>query len=64
MNMMTTSQVANKLKISERRVRQLIHADKIVAIKVGRDWVIDSTSLSEVKIYGKPGRPSKKIGSI
>ncbi len=58
MNMITTSQAAIELKISPRRIRQLIQIGKIAAWKVGRDWIIDITSLKEVKVYGKPGRPT------
>lgn len=55
----TTSKASEILGISNRRVRQLIHKDKLRAWKLGRDWVIDISSLAEVKIYGHPGRPKR-----
>jgi excisionase family DNA binding protein len=59
----TTSIAASLLKISPRRIRQLIGKGKIKAWKIGRDWVIDNISLAEVKVYGKRGRPksSQKV---
>ncbi len=42
-----------------RRVRQLIDEGKLEARQVGRDYVIATSSLEGVKVYGKPGRPPK-----
>jgi hypothetical protein len=40
-----------------RRVRQLIDEGKLEARQVGRDYVIATSSLEGVKVYGKAGRP-------
>ena len=59
----TTKEAAKRLGVSERRIRQLLQAGKFRALKVGRDWIIASSSLTEVKVYGKAGRPqtNKKV---
>lgn len=56
----TTKEAAQKLGVSTRRIRQLLQLGKFVAIKAGRDWIIASSSLTEVKIYGKAGRPKMR----
>lgn len=61
MKLLTTNETAQKLGISERRVRQLINEGKLEAHKLGRDYAIEETVLESVKIYGKAGRPSKKF---
>jgi excisionase family DNA binding protein len=57
MNLLTTIQAAQKLNVSERRVRQLINEGKLKAHKLGRDYAIEETELKSVKTYGKAGRP-------
>ena len=43
-----------------RRVRQLIDEGKLEARQVGRDYVIATSSLEGVKVYGKAGRPPEQ----
>ena len=62
MNVMTTNQVAQFLGISVRRVRQLIECGKLKATKYGRDWMIPLEEMNNVKVYGKVGRPKKRLG--
>lgn len=57
---LTTEEVAKKLGVSVRRIRQLLQAGKFSAKKIGRDWIIDSNSIAEVKVYGTAGRPKNK----
>lgn len=57
---MTTTQAAQFLGISVRRVRQLIECGKLKAEKYGRDWMIPMEEMNNVKVYGKPGRPRKQ----
>lgn len=57
--LLNTSEAAEKLGVSVRRVRQLIAEGKISAHNLGRDYAIDETALAQVKTYGKAGRPSK-----
>jgi excisionase family DNA binding protein len=57
--LMTTSEAAEALGVSVRRVRQLIDEEKLSARRVGRDYVIEAAALESVRVYGKPGRPPK-----
>jgi excisionase family DNA binding protein len=59
MRLLNTAEVAEKLGVSVRRVRQLISEGKISAHNLGRDYAIEESALTQVKIYGKAGRPSK-----
>ena len=54
--MLTTIQVAKKLKITTARVRQLILANRLPAQKIGRDWFIKEQDLLNYKKWPK-GRP-------
>ncbi|HQU85891.1 MAG TPA: helix-turn-helix domain-containing protein [Pyrinomonadaceae bacterium] len=60
MKLLTTSEAAEKLGVSERRVRQLINEGKLKAHKLRRDYAIEEDLLESVKTYGKAGRPSKE----
>jgi excisionase family DNA binding protein len=59
MKLLNTTEAAEKLGVSVRRVRQLIAEGKIPAHNLGRDYAIEESTLSKVKVYGKAGRPSK-----
>jgi excisionase family DNA binding protein len=59
MRLVNTSEAAEKLGVSVRRVRQLIAEGKISAHNLGRDYAIEESSLAQVKTYGKAGRPPK-----
>ena len=54
--MLTTTQAAEVLGVTPVRVRQLIEAGRLKAVKVGRDWLIDPPDLEAVKVR-TPGRP-------
>jgi excisionase family DNA binding protein len=54
--MLTTSQAAELLYVSRRRVEALINAGRLPAQKIGRDWLIRPEDLELVKVR-KPGRP-------
>ena len=60
MELLTTTEAAKILHVSPIRVRQLIREGKLEAKQVGRDYVIEESSLESVKTYGKAGRPAKK----
>jgi len=60
MKLLGTKEAAEKLKISLRRVQQLIELGTLPAQKIGRDYLIQEKDLSNVTIHGKPGRPAKK----
>jgi excisionase family DNA binding protein len=57
--LLNTTEAAATLGVSVRRVRQLISENKLSAHRVGRDYAIEARALTRVKIYGRPGRPSK-----
>lgn len=59
MGLLTTAEVAARLGVSPRRVRAMITARRIPAIRYGRDWLISPRHLERVAIR-KPGRPPGK----
>lgn len=60
MELLTTTEAAKRLHVTPIRVRQLIREGKLEAKQVGRDYVIEASSLELVKTYGKAGRPAKQ----
>jgi excisionase family DNA binding protein len=60
MKLLSTKEAAERLGVSTVRVRQLIHDDKLKAVRVGRDYAIRETDLHKVKVYGTVGRPRKE----
>lgn len=60
MKMLSTQEAADKLKVSLRRVQQLITEGTLPAQKIGRDYVVLESDLDKVKTYGKAGRPPKE----
>jgi excisionase family DNA binding protein len=59
MKLINTTEAAEALGVSVRRVRQLIAEGKLQAQNLGRDYAIEASALESVKVYGKPGRPSR-----
>lgn len=57
--MLTTSEVAERLGVSLRRVRQLIEEGRLPSKQFGRDHLINEPDLKLVEDR-KPGRPPKK----
>jgi excisionase family DNA binding protein len=57
--MISTSEAAKELGVTTIRVRALISAGRLPALKIGRDWIIRRSDLDLVRVR-KPGRPSKK----
>lgn len=60
MNLLNTNQAAERLGVSVRRVRALISEGALKAHQLGREYAIEESALADVKVYGKPGRPSKQ----
>ncbi len=56
MKLLSTSEAADKLKVSVQRVHQFIAEGRLPAQKVGRDYVIDGNDLRLVA-ERKTGRP-------
>ena len=58
MKIISTTEAAKRLKVSSSRVRAMIKAKRLKAMKVGHEWLIDPTDLEAVK-ERKVGRPRK-----
>jgi excisionase family DNA binding protein len=56
--MLTTKEVAERLKVSQARVRALIQAGRLPSQQFGRDHLIKENDLKLVEDR-KPGRPPK-----
>ena len=56
--MLTVTQAAAALGLSARRVRALIAAGRLPAVKPGHDWLIQAKDLAAIQ-NRKPGRPRK-----
>ena len=63
MQLLTTREAADRLAVSDARVRQLCHAGLLAgAEKLGRDWIIPEASVRQyvAKPVGWPkGRPRR-----
>ena len=59
MNLIGTAEAAERLGVSQDRIRALIKAERLPAQKLGRDYVIDLKDLALVT-NRKPGRPRKQ----
>ena len=55
---LTTAEAAGRLGVSPTRVRQLILAERLRSIKIGRDLYIEEAWLESV-YHRKVGRPKK-----
>lgn len=58
MQIISTAEAARRLKVSPSRVRAMIKAKRLKAMKVGHEWLIDPKDLDAVKDR-KVGRPHK-----
>lgn len=56
--MLTTTEAAAALGVSVRRVRALVKAGRLPAVKFGRDWLIKQSDLAAIQDR-KPGRPPR-----
>ncbi|HKO42711.1 MAG TPA: helix-turn-helix domain-containing protein [Pyrinomonadaceae bacterium] len=56
MNIISTAEAAKRLNVTSSRVRKMIEAGRLKAMKVGREWLIDPKDLNAVK-NRKVGRP-------
>jgi len=59
---LTVRQAAARLGIGPVRVRQLIAAGRLAAVKFGPAWMIAAPALAAVRVR-RPGRPRKNCGS-
>jgi excisionase family DNA binding protein len=58
---LTTKEIAEKLSVSVRRVRQYIENNQLKAEKIGRDYMVRENELKNIQINEKAGRPKKEI---
>jgi excisionase family DNA binding protein len=58
MKIISTTEAARRLGITANRVRAMIRAKRLKAMKVGHEWLIDPKDLDAVK-ERKVGRPRK-----
>jgi len=58
----STAEAAKRLNVTADRVRKMIEAKRLKAIKLGREWMIDPKDLEAVKDR-KVGRPRKAQNS-
>ncbi len=59
MKLISAKDAAEKLGVSDRRIRAMIKEGKIKAVNVGGGYVIEESELKNVQIHGKAGRPKK-----
>lgn len=59
MKIISTAEAAKRLGVTTNRVRALIDAKRLKAMKVGREWLIDPKDLAAVKVR-KVGRPKSR----
>jgi excisionase family DNA binding protein len=60
MKLLSTADVARRLKVTQRRVVAMIISGKIKAHRVARDYVIEESALEGIKVWAKVGRPPWK----
>ena len=58
MALISTQEAAERLGLSDSRVRGLILAGRLKATKIGKVWIIDTKDLAAVR-HRKMGRPRK-----
>ena len=60
MKLISAKDAAEKLGVSDRRIRAMIKEGKIKATNVAGGYVIEESELKNVQTYRKPGRPPKE----
>ena len=58
MKIISTTEAARRLGVTANRVRAMIRAKRLKAMKVGHEWLIDPKDLDAVR-ERKVGRPRK-----
>lgn len=62
MALITTTDAAQRLGVTVRRVQALIKSRRLSAERIGRDWLINEFNLADVADR-KPGRPKRIAGT-
>lgn len=63
MEVLSVSEAAPKLGISDRRVRQMLERGELEGQRVGRSWIIDYQSIDDVRRRPEVGRPWDPIAA-
>jgi excisionase family DNA binding protein len=58
--LLSTAEVAEQLGVTRQRVLELINEGRLVAIKVGRNYVVRASDAAAVERRKGPGRPKKE----
>lgn len=58
--MLTTAEAAAELKVTRRRVLELIRLGTLHAAKFGRDWQVDSASVEAYKNSPRKAGPPRR----
>lgn len=56
---LTIREVAERLGVSEGRIRQFVAEKRVETIKVGKSNLIPKAELAKITVHGKAGRPKK-----
>jgi excisionase family DNA binding protein len=56
-DLLNTSEAAERLGLTVRAVQKMIEAGRLQAKRVGRDYIILASSLSDIKRKSQAGRP-------
>ncbi|MDD4950941.1 MAG: helix-turn-helix domain-containing protein [Desulfovibrionaceae bacterium] len=59
MKLLSTAEFAARIGVTAGRVRRLILDGRLLAKKIGRDWVISEKEIERIR-GRKPGRPRRK----
>ena len=60
----TTKEAAEKLEVSEGRIRQLVADGRLPAVKVGQTNLVKESDLELVRERKRTGRPPKTKGKV
>ena len=58
-DLLNTAEAAKRLGLTVRAVQKMIEAGRLQAKRVGRDYIILASSLSDIKRKSQAGRPPK-----
>ena len=58
--LLSTAEVAKLFGVTRQRVLELINNNQLVAIRVGRNYVVRASDAATVERRDRPGRPKKE----
>jgi excisionase family DNA binding protein len=63
-DLLSTSEAAERLGLTVRAIQKMIEAGRLQAKRVGRDYIIQASSLSDIKRKSRAGRPPKTASAL